>query len=86
MNRGQEIDKAASEYTENNGFFESDFDDAKIGFIDGAQWADEHPSSSFIVKLWNLATKTAIAQINKEMPYFKSEKEIKEFINKKLKL
>ena len=86
MNREEEIKKAASEYTENYGCFESDFDDAKIGFIDGAQWADEHPSSSFIVKLWNLATKTAIAQINKEMPYFKSEKEIKEFINKKLKL
>ena len=55
-------------------------------FIAGAKWADEHPSSSFIVKVWNLATKTAIAQLNGEMPYFKSEKEIQEFINKKLKL
>ena len=52
----------------------------------GAKWADEYPASSLVVKIWNLATKTAIAQINKEMPYFKSEKEIKEFINKKLNL
>lgn len=51
-----------------------------------AKCADKHPSSSFIVKLWNLATKTAIAQLNGEMPYFKSEKEIEEFINKKLNL
>lgn len=86
MNREKEIKQAASEYSENNGFFDSDFDDAKIGFIDGAELADNHPSSSFIVKVWNLATKTAIAQLNREMPYFKSEKEIKEFINKKLKL
>ena len=55
-------------------------------FISGAKWADEYPASSLVVKIWNLATKTAIAQINKEMPYFKSEKEIKEFINKKLNL
>lgn len=55
-------------------------------FISGAKWADDHSASSLIVKIWNLATKTAIAQINKEMPYFKSEKEIKEFINKKLNL
>ena len=81
MNREKEINKAASEYTENNGFF-----DTKIGFIDGAKWADDHPSYSFIVKVWNLATKTAIAQLNGEMPYFKSEKEIQELINKKLKL
>lgn len=81
MNREKEINKAASEYTENNGFF-----DTKIGFIDGAKWADNHPSYSLIVNIWNLATKTAIAQINKEMPYFQSEKEIEEFIIKKLKL
>lgn len=55
-------------------------------FIDGAKWADENPSSSFIVKVWNLATKTAIAQINKEMPYFKSENEIKEYIKKHIRL
>lgn len=81
MNREKEINKAASEYTENNGFF-----DTKIGFIDGAKWADNHPSYSLIVNIWNLATKTAIAQVNGEIPYFKSEKEIEEFIIKNLKL
>jgi hypothetical protein len=86
MNREEEIDKVASEYTENNGFFDCDFDDAKIGFIDGAKWADEHPASSLIVKIWNLATKTAIAQVNKEMPYFKSENEVKEYIKKHIRL
>lgn len=86
MNREKEINKAASEYTENNGFFDCDFDDTKIGFIDGAKWADNHPSYSLIVNIWNLATKTAIAQVNGEIPYFKSEKEIEEFIIKNLKL
>lgn len=45
MNREKEINQAASEYSENNGFFDSDFDDAKIGFIDGVEWADEHPTN-----------------------------------------
>ena len=86
MNREEKIKKAASEYTENYGCFNVDLADVGCGFIDGAKWADEHLASSLVVKIWNLATKTAIAQINKEMPYFKSEEEIKEFINKKLKL
>lgn len=86
MNREEEIKQAASVYTENYDFFDCDFADVMIGFTDGAQWADEHPSSSVIVKVWNLATKTAIAQVNKEMPYFKSENEIKEYIKKHIRL
>ena len=86
MNREKEISNAASEYTESYGYFNCDLDDVGCGFIDGAKWADENPSSSFIVKVWNLATKTAIAQINKEMPYFKSENEIKEYIKKHIRL
>lgn len=86
MTREKEINQAAKEYTENYGCFNCDLDDVGRGFIDGAKWADENPSSSFIVKVWNLATKTAIAQINKEMPYFKSENEIKEYIKKHIRL
>lgn len=86
MNREEEIEQNAKEYAENYGYFNCDLDDVECGFIDGAKWADEHPSSSFIVKVWNLATKTAIAQINKEMPYFKSENEIKEYIKKHIRL
>lgn len=86
MNREEEIKQAESEYTENYGCFNCDLDDVGCGFIDGAKWADEHPSSSFIVKVWNLATRTAIAQCNKEMPSFKSEKEIKEYIKKHIGL
>lgn len=85
MNREEEFEKAASEYAQYE-VWGSSYDDVWEGFVDGAKWADEHPSSSFIVKIWNLATKTAIAQLNGEMPYFKSENEIKELINKKLKL
>lgn len=77
MNRGQEITKAALGFNLVNG---------REDFYAGANWADNHPSSSLIVKVWNLARKTAIAQLNGEMPYFKSENEIKELINKKLKL
>lgn len=86
MKREEEIKQAASEYTENYGCFNCDLGDVGCGFIDGAKWVDEHPSSSFIVKVWNLATKTAIAQINRDMPYFKSEEEIRENIKKNLKL
>ena len=86
MNREEEIEERASEYTENYGCFNCDLGDVECGFIDGATWADEHPSSSFIVKIWNLATKTAIAQLNGEMPYFKSENEIKEYIKKHISL
>lgn len=86
MNREEEIKKAGSEYTENYDCFDVNIIDIDIGFIKGAKWADEHPSSSFITKVWNLATKTAIAQINKEMPYFKSENEIKEYIKKHIRL
>lgn len=85
MNREEEIEQAASEYSQNYDCFGNVFD-IETGFIKGAKWADEHPSSSFIVKVWNLATKTAIAQINKEIPYFKSENEIKEYIKKHIRL
>lgn len=77
-------------FSENKVFTEEDieaaFNAGRDDFTEGAKWADEHPSSSFIVKVWNLATKTAIAQINKEMPYFKSENEIKEYIKKHIRL
>ena len=85
MNREEEFEKAASEYAQYE-VFGSSCDDVWIGFIDGAKYADEHPSFPLIVNIWNLATKTAIAQVNNEMPYFQSEKEIEEFIIKNLKL
>ena len=66
-NRSQEIIEAASDLN---------IVDGRADFYAGAIWADNHPVSSLTVKVWNLATKTAIAQINKEMPYFKSENEI----------
>ena len=84
MNRKNEIEEAAFEHAQYE-VFGSSCDDVWVGFVDGAKWADKHPSFPLIVNIWNLATKTAIAQVNGEMPYFKSEKEIKEFINKKLK-
>lgn len=58
----------------------------ECAYIKGAEWADKHPSSSLIAKVWNLALKTAAAQIIGEMDEFKSEKEIEEFIIKHLKL
>lgn len=45
MNREKEINQAAYEYNENYGLFDCDFNEAKIGFIDGAKWADKHPKS-----------------------------------------
>lgn len=85
MNRKEKIEKAAYKYAQ-YGVWGSSANGVWRGFVEGAQWADKHPSSSFIVKVWNLATKTAIAQIIKEMDEFKSENEVKEFIIKHLKL
>ena len=45
MTREKEISKAASEYTENYGYFNVDLDDVACGFIEGAEWADKHPTS-----------------------------------------
>ena len=43
MNREKEIKQAAKEYTKNYDCFDGDIDDIEIGFMDGAEWADEHP-------------------------------------------
>ena len=45
MNREEEFEKAASEYAENYGYFNCDLGDVECGFIDGAKWADEHPTN-----------------------------------------
>lgn len=79
MNREEEITKALAVFKPSIGC------EVEV-CVAYAKCADDHPSSSLIAKVWNLATKTAIAQLNGEMPYFKSEKEIEEFINKKLNL
>lgn len=87
MKREEQIRQAALAYSfDTDGEHSGDLNAGCDDFTEGAKWADEHPSSSFIVKVWNLATKTAIAQINKEMPYFKSENEIKEYIKKHIRL
>ena len=86
MNREEEIEEAGSKYTDVYGCFNCDLDDVYIGFVDGAKWADENMSWDMIVKIWNLATKTTIAQVNEEMDKFKSEKEVKEYIKKHIRL
>ena len=87
MTREEQIRQAALAYSfDTDGGHSGDLNAGRDDFIKGAEWADEHPSSSLIVKVWNLATNTAIAQFNKEMPYFKSEKEVKEYIKKHIRL
>lgn len=86
MNREKEISNAASEYTENYGCFNCDLGDVECGFIDGVKWADENVSSDMVAEIWNLATKTAIAQFNGEMREFKSEEEIIKYIKQSLSL
>ena len=44
-------------------------------FEAGVEWCDAHFTCDLITKVWNLATETAIAQVNKEMAEFNSEKE-----------
>lgn len=87
MKREKEINKAAKEYCQKNIRNLPQMHLAiEAAFKAGAMWADEHPSWKNITKVWNLATKTTIAQVNIDMPCFKSEKEIIKYIKKHLKL
>lgn len=87
MNREEKINKSAKKYCQKNIPNLPQMHLAiETAFEVGAEWADEHPSWENMIKMWNLATKTTIAQINGDMPCFKSEKEIIEYIKKKLKL
>jgi len=87
MNREEEIKKAASEYAQyDNCYSYNGVDDALDGFVDGAKWADKNVSWDLVVNIWNLATKTAIAQWNGKMDNFKSEKEVTEYIKQSLGL
>nr|DAK50980.1 MAG TPA: Protein of unknown function (DUF551) [Caudoviricetes sp.] len=45
MKREKEIKQAAKEYTKNYDCFDGDIGDIEIGFMDGAEWADEHPAN-----------------------------------------
>ena len=45
MKREEEIKQAAKDYTKNYDCFDCDIDDIEIGFMEGAEWADEHPAS-----------------------------------------
>ena len=45
MNREEEFEKAASEYTKNYDCFYGDTVDAWEGFVDGAKWADSHSAN-----------------------------------------
>ena len=86
MNREKEISNVALKYTNEYGYFNCNLGDVECGFEDGAKWADKNVSWDMVIKIWNLATKTAIAQVNKEMDEFKSEKEITEYIKQALGL
>nr|DAW44591.1 MAG TPA: hypothetical protein [Bacteriophage sp.] len=87
MKRKEEINKAAMKYLQRTTPNQIQTCSTILKtFKAGAKWADENVSLKMVIKIWNLATKTAIAQINKDMPYFKSEEEIRENIKKHLKL
>lgn len=87
MKREEQIRQAALAYSfDTDGGHSGDLNAGRDDFTEGAKWADENVSWDMIVKIWNLATKTAIAQIIKEMDEFKSEKEITEYIKQALGL
>lgn len=85
MNRKEKIEKAAYKYAQ-YGVLGSSANGVWRGFVDGARWADENVSSDMVAEIWNLATKTAIAQFNGEMREFKSEEEIIKYIKQSLSL
>jgi len=87
MNREEEITQAATKYCQDNIPSMQNMHLAiSTAFEAGAEWADGHPSWNFITRLWNIATKTCIAQVNRDMSKFKSENEIEKYIKDKLGL
>ena len=87
MKREEQIRQAALAYSfDTDGGHGGDLNAGRDDFTEGAKWADENVSWDMIAKIWNLATKTTIAQVNKEMDEFKSEKEITEYIKEALGL
>lgn len=45
MNREKEIEERASEYAQYDAFANCNIDDVWRGFVEGAKWADEHPTN-----------------------------------------
>ena len=81
MTREEFIESAAKKYCQDN---IPDLPQMHLtlstAFEAGVEWCDAHLSPDLITKVWNLATEIAIAQVNKEMAEFKSEKEILDYI------
>lgn len=87
MKRKEEINKVAMKYLQRTTHNQIQTCSTILKtFKAGVKWADENVSWKMVIKIWNLATKTAIAQANKEMSEFKSEKEIIEYIKQALGL
>lgn len=86
MTRDEEIYKAATEYADDYGHFNCDLNTGRDDFMEGAMWADKHPSWDLIAKVWNIAVDITIAQINEEEKEFDSDKEVKDYIKEKLGL
>lgn len=59
MNREEEIEQAASEYSQNYDCFGNVFD-IETGFVKGAKWADKHPAN-----LWHSVKDGDLPPFNK---------------------
>lgn len=83
--REELIEKAAKKYCQDN---ISNLPQMHLtistAFEAGADWYDRQFTWDLIVKVWNLATKTALAQVNHERAEFNSEEEIYNYIKQAL--
>lgn len=78
MTRKEEIEKAAAEYIENYKYINA-IDDVSCGFMDGAEWADKHPSEDLISRLYSVSI-----AVYKQLG--KPDKEAVKYIKNHLKL
>lgn len=78
MTRKEIIEEAASKYIEDYSYVNV-IDDVSCGFMDGAEWADKHPSEELISKLYSIS-------IAVYKQFGKPDKEAIEYIKNHLKL
>lgn len=85
MTREELIENASKKYCQDNipNLPQMHFT-ISTAFEAGVEWCDRQFTWDLVTKVWNLATETAIAQVNKDMAEFNSEKEIIAYIKEAL--
>ena len=86
MNRVNEINKAAHEYSEKSiPNLQEMRPTIETAFEAGAEYADKHPYRKLMIKVWKIAVAATVDQINGKIAYMKTENEIVAYIRERLR-